>query len=81
MPRQSKEQIIAELDDRKIGYSDEMSYAELCELLKQARDADGQDTVVEPEEPIDYSKIRCGLSTIQDLHRRVTILERKLRNA
>jgi len=29
-----------------------------------------------PDAPIDYSDIRCGLSTIQDLHRRVTILER-----
>lgn len=32
------------------------------------------------EEPlnIDYSGIRCGLSTIQDLHRRVCIIEHKL---
>jgi len=27
---------------------------------------------------IDYTNVRCGLSTIHDLHRRITILERKL---
>ena len=33
-----------------------------------------------PEEPlnIDYTGIRCGVSTIQDIHRRVCIIEHKL---
>lgn len=71
----SKESIIAELDAKKIGYSDDMSYGDLIGLLKP------EEVVAKPvvkEEPIDYSNVRCGLSTIQDLHRRVTLLEQKL---
>uniref|UniRef100_A0A6M3KC75 Uncharacterized protein n=1 Tax=viral metagenome TaxID=1070528 RepID=A0A6M3KC75_9ZZZZ len=69
----SKESIIAELDARKVGYSEDMSYNELNELLKEAQAKD----VPEPKPTvIDYSGVRCGLSTIQELWRRVTILER-----
>jgi hypothetical protein len=87
MPKQSREQIIAELDARKVGYGTDMSYNELVELLNQARQV-AREQIEEqvpkeflgpkPEEPIDYSGILCGLSTIQDLHRRITLLERKM---
>ncbi len=76
MPKQSRESIIAELDGRQIAYSEDMSYSELAELLKKAQEADKPKP--KPEELIDYTGIRCGLSTIQDLHRRITILERKI---
>ena len=74
----SKESVIAELEARKVGYSEDMSYNELYELLKseQAKDVPKPKPEASPE--IDYSNIRCGLSTIQELHRRVTLLERKL---
>lgn len=73
MPKQSREQIVAELDARKVGYSEDMSYAELAELLKKAQDED------KPKDaPIDYSNVRCGLSTIQDHERRIVMIERAL---
>jgi len=80
MAAKSRESILAELDARKIGYSEEMSYRELCELLKQAQ---AEDEAEEPKEAaaplnIDYSGVRVGLSTIQDLHRRLTIVEHRL---
>jgi len=79
MPKQSRESVIAELDARKTGYTDEMSYAELCELLKKAQDAGKPEIPGEVlDEPIDYSNVRVGQSTVEDLHRRVTLLERKL---
>jgi hypothetical protein len=75
MPK-SKESVIAELDARKVGYSEDMEYKELVELLKEAEAKD----VPEPkeEEPIDVSKAMCGLRTIQDHERRLQILERKI---
>jgi len=76
MPKQSKESIIAELDARKIGYSEDMSYNELSELLKQAQAKDAPEP--KPEEPIDVSKAMCGLRTIQDHERRIVLLERRL---
>ena len=76
MPKQSKESIIAELDARKIGYSEDMDYKELNELLKKAQAKDAPEP--KPEEPIDYTDILGGLSTIHGLHRRLTIVERRL---
>jgi len=73
MPKPSKESVIAELDAKKIGYSDEMSYAELCALLNPPVPEEPK-----PEEPIDYTGILGGLSTIHGLHRRLTIVERRL---
>lgn len=80
MPKQSREQIIADLDARQIPYSEDMGYNELVELAKTSPTSPMEPRKVappQPEEPIDYSNIRCGLSTIQDLHRRITLLERK----
>ena len=70
MPR-SRESVIAELDAKKIGYVDDMSYKELCELLPVEKP-------VVAEEPIDYSGIHVGQSTIEGIHTRVTILERQM---
>jgi len=75
MPKQSKESIIAELEGRKIGYSEDMSYNELSELLKEAQAKDEPKKV---EEPIDVSKAMCGLRTIQDHERRLILVERRL---
>ena len=80
MPNMSKESILAELDARKVGYSEEMPYNELVKLYKKVIDeekAEEQKKVEQPE-AIDYTGVLCGISTIHDLHRRVTLLERKI---
>jgi len=89
MPR-SRESVIAELDSRQVGYDDKMSYQELFALIekdkaekraKEKPEAPKVEKVAEKEleKPIevDYSGIMCGLSTIEGLHRRITILEHK----
>lgn len=81
MPKQSREQIITELDARQIPYNETMGYNELAELLKQAPTAPMEPKKVmppQPDEPIDYSKARCGLETIHDHERRIVLLERAL---
>lgn len=75
MPKQSRESIVAELDARKVGYTDEMSYNELNELLKKAQD---EQKVKEKPQAIDYSNVRCGLSTIHDHEKRIVMIEREL---
>lgn len=82
MPKQSREQIIAELEVRQIAYREDMSYDELVKLVKTSPTAPMESVKVaplQPDEPIDYSNVRCGLSTIQDLHRRITLLERAIK--
>ena len=76
----SRESLIAELDARKIGYKDEMTYKEISDLLEKARE-EAEKKMSEAPLHIDYSGVRCGLSTIHDLHRRITILERKAKDA
>lgn len=82
MPKQSREQILAELDARKIGYSDDMSYNELCEVLRKAQTEEVPVPKAEgpkAEEPIDYSNIRVGMETMQNHERRIVLLERALK--
>ena len=74
----SKDKVIAELNARQIGYSDEMEYPELVELLDRAKAAEKPPEEAKVELPIDYADVFCGLRTIHDLHRRITIIERKL---
>ena len=74
MPR-SRESVLAELDARQVGYNEDMSYAELCELLKQA---EAKEAEAAKPLAIDYTGVRCGVSTIHDLHRRLSIVEHKL---
>ena len=82
--KQSKEKLIVELDARQIGYKDDMTEQQLSELLKEAKakeKAKEKAEAIKAEEPlnIDYSGVMCGLKTIQDFHRRLCIIERKLR--
>jgi len=88
----SRENLIAGLDARKIGYDEKMSYQEVLALLTKAEDEDKAKAEAEAaagakpeqekkhEEPldIDYTGIMAGMSTVHDFHRRITILERKL---
>ena len=83
MAKQSREQIVAELNGRQIGYDEKMEDKELAELLKKAVDKEKAAEKAAKEKTrlesnIDYSDIRCGMSTIQELHRRLTIVERQL---
>ena len=87
MAKQSREKIIAELDARKLGYDEKMTDEQLGELLekeKQAeKDAEKASAVKgkKKNEPlnIEYTGVRCGLSTIHDLHKRLFIVEKKLK--
>ncbi len=74
MARQSRESVISELDARKIGYDEKMNYMELLDILNEAK------AKKKAEEPlnIDYAGVRCGQSTINNLHARICIIERKL---
>ena len=74
----SKDKLIAELEVRKINYGTEMEYKELKDILDEALAAEKPPEVAKVELPIDYAGVFCGLSTIHNLHRRITIIERKL---
>lgn len=74
-----REDMIAELEGRHIGYGEDMSNNELAELLREAKKAEKEQADLEKN--IDYTGIKCGLVTMQDIHRRLTIVERKLDNA
>lgn len=80
MGNMSTESIKAELDARKIGYSDEMSYKELGELLKKAKDEEAGAEAAEAMEPLntDMADVKCGVSTIQDHEMRLRVIERQL---
>lgn len=66
----SKEQIMAELDARRIGYKSEMTAAELQKVL----DAQAQ-KAVPAREP---KPVAVGVTTIQDHEERITKLENAL---
>ncbi len=78
--KMSRDKIIAELEILKVGYSEEMTTKELTDLLKKAKaEAKAKEEEEKLDADIDYTGVKCGLATIQDLHRRLTICERKLK--
>lgn len=79
MAKQSRESLIAELDARKIAYSDEMKDKELAALLEKAREAE-QEAGANAMPPVntDMAGVKCGLATVQDHELRIRKLEQKL---
>ena len=71
----SRDKVIAELNARKIGYSDDMEYKVLANLLNKAR---AKEIEKEEAKKKEIPTIPCGIRTINDHERRLCALEREV---
>ncbi len=75
----SREKIMADLDVLQINYDEEMSYVNLCDLLKEA-EAKADAKVKADEKPLntDMAGVTCGARTTLDHEMRLRVIEHEM---